>query len=230
MRKVFIIVIVIFLCIFVYFGGKMLVDYFNDVYIVMSDPNNNSSVSGTFSFKSTPENIELINSYLAVNNSFIDEMTKEVNNEKTINNVYELMDFFPSFKMYYSFKLKLENAIFNELPDLYNKTVSLSDLELKTFFENNTVYLDKYFGITTLEQLTNIVDNLSTIKSGNFKFGEVIASSIFYNPYGECTVFLLDVTNDNGDFISFSINSYLGYDTENQKAPVLVFDALGGMS
>lgn len=229
MRKVFIIVIVIFICIFVYFGGKILVDYLNDAYVVLADPNN-SSPSGIFSFKSTPENLELINSYLVVNNSFIDEMSKEVNNEKTISNIYELIDFFPSFKIYYSFKLKLENAIFNELPNLYSKTVSLSTTQLKTFFENNGTYLDKNFGITTFEQLTNVVDNLSTLKSGNIKLGEIITSSIFYNPYGECTVFLIDVTNDKGDFISFSINSYLGYETKNQKTPVLVFDALGGMS
>ena len=230
MRKLFIVVIAIFTCICIYFGGKMLIDYLNDVQILMSDSYSDSSTSGSFAFKRTPENLELINSYLIVNNSFISDMSKEVITEKNIKNIYSLISGFPSFKNYYSARLKLEKAIFEGLPYLIDNALTLSDDELEEFFADNSEYLDKTFGITTLEQLTNVILNLNYLQTKDIKYAEIPESSAVYNPYGGSTIFRIKTGYDLSDFVYFSINAYHGYDTENQKAPVIVFDALGGMS
>ena len=223
MRKLFIAVIVIFTCIFIYFGGKMLFNYLSEVKIVITDTYSNSSTSGNFEFKKTPENLELVNSYLKVNNSFLDTMSKEVTLDKEIKNINKVLNKSPNYKHYYSTKLKLEKAVFEGLPFLMD---NLSSGTSETFLKDNSAYL----GITELDQLGNVVSNLSGLVNKEIKFAEVMENSIIYNPYGQSTVFRVKVGFDESDFVYFSVNAFHGYDTETQKAPVIVFNALGGMS
>ncbi len=231
MRKVFMVAIAICICLFTYFGGKMLLEYCNEVSIVMKDAYTNDATSGGFAFKKTPEDLELLNSYLLVNNNFIDELSKDVEEEKSIKNLDDLIDFFPSFKMYYSAKLKIKNIVYTELPYLINNAISLSDNELKNFFENRVDYIATNFGVTSFEDFKNIVDNLSYLQKKEIKYAEIIENSLSYNPYGKCSMFRLKVqSNNENDFTVFSVNAYVGKSTEYQQAPVIVLSAMGGMS
>lgn len=231
MRKVFMIAIAVCVCIFAYFGGKMLLDYCSGMITVISNESSVNSNSGSFAFKKVPENLELINSYLTVNNSFIDEFSKDVKYENSIANLDDLIDFFPSFKMYYSAKLKLKNIVLTEIPYLMENTLSLSDNELKSFFENKSDYIAEVFGITEFEEFKNVVNNLSYLKAKEISYAEIIENSLTYNPYGQCSMFRLKLQgNDETDFVTFSINAYVGKNTDYQQAPVIVVSALGGMS
>lgn len=230
MKKIYTILICIVVCIFVYFCFKMIAEAFQNFNLFLIETYEEQSSSGSFAFKSSPENLELINSYLKVNDSFISEMSKEVYFENDIKNIYTLANKFPSFKYYYSAKLKLEISIFEGLPFLINNALSLSDDELETFLEDNLVYLDKTFGITTLSKLKNIIINLNDLKNKDITYCELANNSTIYNPYGKSTVFRLKVGSSSDDFVYFSINGYHEYNTENQQAPVIVFNALGGMS
>lgn len=231
MRKVFMIVIAACVCIFVYLGGKTLLNYCSGMITVISNESSVNSNSGSFAFKKAPENLELINSYLAVNNSFIDEFSKEVEYENSIANLDDLIDFFPSFKMYYSAKLKLKNIVLTEIPYLMENTLSLSDNELKSFFENKSDYIAEVFGITQFEEFKNVVNNLSYLKAKEISYAEIIENSLTYNPYGQCSMFRLKLQgSDETDFVTFSINAYVGKNTDYQQAPVIVVSALGGMS
>lgn len=227
MRKVFMVVIGIFICIAVYWGGKILIDYSKNVYTVMTYSSNESSSSGNFAFKVTPENLELVNSYLKVNNSFLDTMSKEITLDKEIKNVDKLLNKSPNYKYYYSTKLKLEKAVFNGLPFLMD---NLSSGTSESFLKDNSAYLGEVFGITELKQLENVASNLSGLVNKEIKFAEVMENSVIYNPYGQSTVFRVKVGYDDTDFVYFSVNAFHGYDTETQSAPVIVFNALGGMS
>ena len=225
------VVIAICVCLFAYFGGKMLLEYCNGISIIMNDTYRNDATSGSFAFKKTPENLELLNSYLLVNNIFIDELSKDIEEENSIKNLDDLIDFFPSFKTYYSAKLKIKNIVYTELPYLINNAISLSDNELKSFFENRTDYIGKNFGITSFDEFKNIVDNLSYLQKKEIKYAEIIENSLSYNPYGQCSLFRLKVQSDNeNDFVIFSVNAYVGKNTEYQQAPVIVLSAMGGMS
>ena len=225
------VVIAICVCLFAYFGGKMLLEYCNGISIIMNDTYRNDATSGSFAFKKTPENLELLNSYLLVNNTFIDELSKDIEEENSIKNLDDLIDFFPSFKTYYSAKLKIKNIVYTELPYLINNAISLSDNELKSFFENRTDYIGKNFGITSFDEFKNIVDNLSYLQKKEIKYAEIIENSLSYNPYGQCSLFRLKVQSDNeNDFVIFSVNAYVGKNTEYQQAPVIVLSAMGGMS
>ncbi len=231
MRKVFMIAIAVCVCIFVYLGGKTLLNYCSGMITVISNESSVNSNSGSFTFKKAPENLELINSYLAVNNSFIDEFSKEVEYENSIANLDDLIDFFPSFKMYYSAKLKLKNIVLTEIPYLMENTLSLSDNELKSFFENKSDYIAEVFGITQFEEFKNVVNNLSYLKAKEISYAEIIENSLTYNPYGQCSMFRLKLQgSDETDFVTFSINAYVGKNTDYQQAPVIVVSALGGMS
>lgn len=231
MRKVFMIAIAVCVCIFVYLGGKTLLNYCSGMITVISNESSVNSNSGSFAFKKAPENLELINSYLAVNNSFIDEFSKEVEYENSIANLDDLIDFFPSFKMYYSAKLKLKNIVLTEIPYLMENTLSLSDNELKSFFENKSDYIAEVFGITQFEEFKNVVNNLSYLKAKEISYAEIIENSLTYNPYGQCSMFRLKLQgSDETDFVTFSINAYVGKNTDYQQAPVIVVSALGGMS
>ena len=230
MKKVFIVVIFIFISVFIYFGGKQFLDYLNDLSILIDDAYTKSATVGTFGFKATPENLELVNSYLKVNTSFINEMSKEIHLENNIKNIHTLLNNCPSFKNYYSARLKLENAIFNGFHFLMDNAVYLSDNELEAFFNDNLSYLDKTFGITTLEKFKNIINSLSSLESKNINYCELIDDYTIYNPYGNSTVFRMKVGSSLNDFAYFSINAYHGYNTKNQQAPVIIFNAPGGMS
>lgn len=231
MRKVFMVAIAVCMCIFVYFGGKMLLEYCSGMVTVINNESSLNSNSGSFAFKKAPEDLELINSYLIVNNSFIDELSKEVEDENFIANLDDLIDFLPSFKMYYSAKLKLKNIVLTEIPYLMKNTLSLSDNELKSFFENKSDYIAEVFGATEFDEFKNIVDNLSYIKAKEISCAEIIENSLTYNPYGQCSMFRLKLQgNDENDFVTFSVNAYVGKNTDYQQAPVIVISALGGMS
>ena len=231
MRKVFMVAIAICICIFVYFGGKMFFNYLNELNIMINNTVVDNSTAGTFTFKKTPENLELLNSYLIVNNDFIEKFSKDVKEEDVIDNLDDLIDFFPSFKTYYAAKLKIKNIVYSEFPYLLSDVVSLSDNELTTFFEKNVNYIGKNFGVTSFEEFKNIVDTLSYLQDREIKSAEIIENSLSYNPYGKCSMFRLKVQGSNeNDFVVFSVNAYIGMNTEYQKAPVIVLTAMGGMS
>ena len=78
MRKVFIVTIAICICIFIYFGAKTFANYLDELNLMASDTIASNSTSGSFTFKKTPENLELLNSYINVNNTFIDTLSKDV--------------------------------------------------------------------------------------------------------------------------------------------------------
>lgn len=230
MRKLFFFIIIIVSCIAIYFGVKMFIDYMGDVYIVMVDSYNDSATSGNFAFKNTPENLELVNSYLKVNSKFVKEESKEILLEENIKNIYSLSSGFPTYKDYYSGRLKLEKAVFEGLPYLIDNAINLSSNDLKEFFNDNLEYLDSTFGINDFEQFNNVVTNLNYLQNKNIEYAEIPKSSAIYNPYGANTGFRIKVGSNSNDFVYFSVNAYHAYDTKNQKAPVIVFSALGGMS
>ena len=79
--------------------------------------------------------------------------------------------------------------------------------------------------------LYNIVDNLSYLQNKEIKYAQIIENSLSYNPYGKCSMFRLKVqSNNENDFTVFSVNAYVGKNTEYQQAPVIVLSAMGGMS
>lgn len=231
MRKVFIVTIAICICIFIYFGAKTFANYLDELNLMASDTIASNSTSGSFTFKKTPENLELLNSYINVNNTFIDTLSKDVIRKESIENSDNLINFFPNFRMYYSAKLKIQKAIFDGMPYLIENAIPLSENELKIFYNDKFGYLNETFGIDKFEEFSNIISNLSYLKNGKFAHAEIIENSLTYNPYGKCTLFKLKLYNDDAnDFITFAVNAYLGYSTENQKAPVIIISALGGMS
>ena len=73
--------------------------------------------------------------------------------------------------------------MFEGIPYLYDNALNLSSAELQSFFEHESDYLDKTFGITTLEQLNNILINIAQLKSKELKYVEINESSIMYNTY-----------------------------------------------
>lgn len=223
--------IAVCVCLFAYFGGKMILEYCSGVSVVMKDTYANNSTSGGFAFKKTPENLELLNSYLIVNNGFIDNFSKDVKEKDVVENLDDLIDFFPSFKTYYAAKLKIKNIVYSEFPYLLSDVVSLSDNELTTFFEKNVNYIGKNFGVTSFEEFKNIVDTLSYLQEREIKSAEIVENSLSYNPYGKCSMFRLKIQGSNeNDFVVFSVNAYVGMDTAYQMAPVIVLTAMGGMS
>lgn len=227
MRKLMMVIFGLLVCVCVYFGIRMIIDFATNSYIITADSFNNTSTSGNFALKITPENTELLNSYLKINNSFLTTMSKDVVLENDIKNVNKLLDKSLNFKHYYSTKLKLQKAVFEGLPFLIDNLSAIGD---ETFFKDNSDYLDEVFGITYIEQLNNIFTNLSDLSTKEIKFAQIAENSIIYNPYGKSIVFRIQVGFNETDYISFNVNALQEYSTKNQKAPVIIFNALGGIS
>lgn len=231
MKKMYWFALAVCVCVFVYFGGKSFFNYLSNLKTTYTYYIAQDSDSGTLAFQQTPEDSKLLNSYLIVNTKFIEDgINDSCQNDKKLNDGYLLTDYFPDFKTYYAAKLKLEKAIFQELGNLYTKTHSLNNVELSTFFNNNSKYLDEYFGIVSLDEFKNVVLTLSSSNNSNIASAKIVKASVSYNPYSKATLFRLKVLNESGDVTTFSVNIYQSSKTTSQESPLIMFSSPGGVS
>lgn len=226
MKRAFIAIFAFVIIVFIYFGGKSAIEFYKNYKLILNDNVN----SGTFGFKQNPENQELVSIYLKIADNLIAKLPEDntLSSKDKILDSYKLIDYFPDFKDYYSVKLKLSEAVFNELTPLYNSTVKLSENELKTFFSKKSDYLDKYFGLTKYENFLQFINKLKQYSTLNVSDVKVINDNLYYSDYKKVTVFRISITSGS-DALCLEVNAFHEASTANQQAPVVAFRPIGGV-
>lgn len=230
MRKLYFIVISIGIILCGYWLITSLPVFINKMLSITSELMTESqfSTSGSFAFKSSPEQPDLIKSMLKISLDFIEnppiEVQKTEKNE--IKNFHKLEKFFPNFNYYYIAESKLTDVVFTHFSTLYKEIVLLSDSGLKQYFNNNSENLSKIYGITDYSDFLNIISTIKKLKHEN-GFKCKLEESYFY--VGNSLVLRLILTQpDNSNiYLNAEINIYEA--TDSQSAPsIKVYGELGG--
>ena len=234
MKKIYYIVVAVVVIIFAYFLISELPSFSNKLITVTSNAADNSkfSYTGTFAFKSTPERFELLNEMLNINSKFINNPPLAFPAPKNeIKNFYKLEKYFPDFKTYYITKLKVTDAIINELPLLHKNTSNLTEEELKVFFDNNTTYLETKWGINNFNDFYDLIltiNEFDNLKKSSYELEE----SYFTMPNQGSVNFRLILSQENNTQIYLAAISEVYNSTNFQTNPVVKFfgTVLGGQS
>ena len=189
-----------------------------------------SSNSGNNLFKSTPENLDLINAMISLHTDFtnnppvLDDTPKN-----TIENFYKLEKFFPNFNSYYITKIKIANTLYNELDNLYNDTINLSTDSLNTYFKNNTEYLESNWGLKDFSEFVSVVNTIKNKNELKVKSCE-LENSYLYSSSSNTLNFRIIVKLDNNLEIYLGVLISFDETSDYQTYPVIRFYGTEGGS
>jgi len=164
----------------------------------------------------------LINENLIKNNEF-------ASNYDDIDRFYELQPYFLEYKLYLSTKYKVKQ-ILDELPSLINKTAGLSESGINSYYEQNSEYIDKVFGIENAEEFKVAINSLKPLKSQKKLKLTYNPDSIFHNT-SQRTISIFSIIEGKDSMASVNFKFMPYYSTVNQSAPyVKIVGIDGGMS
>lgn len=162
MKKVYILVILLVIIGFLYFGIKGLSSFTAKLINVTTDSVRSELIMVEQNkFKSTEENTDLTIAFLNINTKFIANPPIEYNiGNKKISNFHQIESFFPNFEIYYKQKLKISKIIYSELEKLQTDTKDLSNKELKDYYFNNTSYLYNNLGFNSTDSFESLIHTI----------------------------------------------------------------------
>lgn len=220
MRKLIIGVVIVSAIILGVVGFQQLLTFGKNLFTVVSYQQHASQQEfDSVKFKSVNENTSLLPSVLAVNESFLKTPPLKKTTTKKLEKAYELLDFFPNNQTYHTAKRKIEKAVFTELPILHSRIAGLSDKELDSFFSANTLYLDKNFGITDIDDFRLLAFSLSSMKSGNIVGCSVVSDSVLFNSFDNSSLFNIVIETEDKKKMQLGVTARLESSSPNQNSP-----------
>lgn len=105
----------------------------------------------------------------------------------------------------------LNNLVYDYLPNLFNQINGINDAQILNLFENNKSEIEENLGIRNIEDFTNLVKYLQTIKFDNNGFESSEIDTESYRSAGQ------------GSYLSFIIK--LKYENLDQEINLRVFFA-----
>ena len=105
----------------------------------------------------------------------------------------------------------LNNLVYDYLPNLFNQINGINDAQILKLFENNKSEIEENLGIRNIEDFTNLVKYLQTIKFDNNGFESSEIDTESYRSAGQ------------GSYLSFIIK--LKYENLDQEINLRVFFA-----
>ncbi len=105
----------------------------------------------------------------------------------------------------------LNNLVYDYLPNLFNQINGINDAQILNLFENNKSEIEENLGIRNIEDFTNLVKYLQTIKFDNNEFESSEIDTESYRSAGQ------------GSYLSFIIK--LKYENLDQEINLRVFFA-----
>ena len=105
----------------------------------------------------------------------------------------------------------LNNLVYDYLPNLFNQIKRINDAQILNLFENNKSEIEENLGIRNIEDFTNLVKYLQTIKFDNNGFESSEIDTESYRSAGQ------------GSYLSFIIK--LKYENLDQEINLRVFFA-----
>lgn len=183
---------------------------------------NISSVKYTSNTQSS-DTSKLLNSVINLNNYFLGEQPLQISEDNKFKKSYHLIAYYPIYRKYYAMKTKVEIAIYENLPNLYRKTISMNDTEIRSYFNSNSPYIDKIWGITNSNDFITLVKNLRILKSSSIDSVSLYESSIYNDAKKNTVYFLISVVDDKSNELLLNVTSNYTDFSDNQKSPYITF-------
>jgi len=193
--------------------------------------------SGRISSSSTNDKVryEPTNYVIANKEDALEEIKKitlglkneyEKSNEKVnlfeIGNIHKLEDYFYEYKSYAVVKYKLLNII-DDLPKLYSKIKGYGDSQLETYFNENSNYIESYYGITSSSEFIDLAKSLSFLGNGKIKKVVVDTGSIELDYENDVLIFDTKLRADNGNVETYFVRADYNKSRDNQVKPYVSF-------
>jgi len=160
----------------------------------------------------------------------IKEITVELKNEQTvadtiglfeIGNIQKIEPFFYEYEQYITVKYKLLNIV-EDLPRLHRTIKGYTNEQLINYFNENSSYIEKYYGITASNEFVNLAKSLSFLGKNDISFAAVRTASIEFDYDSDMLLFIFRVdAGENSEIYSVKVEYYKS--TDNQVKPYVTF-------
>lgn len=205
---------------------KMLKINFN--FMDMQSSNRISTTSTVDSVRYEPTNYVIANKEdalteikqitLGLKNDYINSNNKAKLFE--IGNIHKIENLFYTYKSYAIVKYKLLNII-EDMPKLYNATKGYSNEQLTNYFNNNSAYIDKVYGITTATDFIELSKSLKFLDNSKIKYATVEVVTIDFDYDNDCLTFDMELEGNSIGWYSVRTDFYKSND--NQVKPYVSF-------
>lgn len=229
-RGIYIVVIVLLvLCIIIF--GKDLLDLIKlnlsflstktETQVVVKD--SMKSIKYAANDNIVENNDEILKELKELNNTLIAN-DRDNDNIFEIKNIHKIKDYYPEYKRYFIVKYKLFNMV-EDIPNLYNKTKSLTDTQLENYFYNNANIIEQKYGIADKESFVNFANSLDFLNNKEITSVSIRISSIVCDAENYNVTFNLVLFTGENDYREYKIKTDYYITTDNQTAPyVTIFN------
>lgn len=139
-----------------------------------------------------------------------------------IANINKIENFFYEYEKYAIVKYKLLNII-EDLPKLYKNTKGYSDNQLKSYFEQNSVHIESYYGIKNSSDFVNLAKSLDFLDNSGVKLAVVLDSTINFDYENDVLTFNMRISSNNDKRGVYLIKSEYYKTSDNQVTPYVSF-------
>jgi len=155
---------------------------------------------------------------LGLKNDYINSNNKDKLFE--IGNIHKIENFFYTYKSYAIVKYKLLNII-EDMPKLYSVTKGYSNDQLTNYFNSNSTYVDKVYGITDSTEFIDLAKSLSFLGSGKVNDATVKVETISFNYDNDYLTFSIELEGNNTS--SYFVRAEYYKSNDNQVKPYVSF-------
>lgn len=217
----------------------LLIDLVKTVAVTAGYRNNQSSSqrisssSNASEIRYAPETVVITNKEDALTEikkitlSLKDEYEKSQNKERLfeIANIHKIKNLFYNYEKYAIVKYKLLNII-EDLPKLKKATNGYSAEQLKNYFDQNSEYIEEYYGIIDNSNFAKLIKSLEFLGSSNIAFATLNSSTIRFDQNNDVLNFKIELGVENGNSKFYIVNSNYYKSSDNQIFPYVTFTAV----
>ena len=138
-----------------------------------------------------------------------------------IGNIQKIEPFFYEYEQYITVKYKLLNIV-EYLPRLHRTIKGYTNEQLINYFNENSSYIEKCYGITASDEFVSLAKSLSSLGNNDISFAAVRTASIEFDYESDMLLFIFRVdAGENSEIYSVKVEYYKSND--NQVKPYVTF-------
>lgn len=129
---------------------------------------------------------------------------------------------FANTSNYYKGEIKLEEAIYKYIPQLMEATKSMTNSQIKAYYDANADLIEKQFGIISGDNLVKLVGSMDKLEGKKFTKVNIPANAITENYKDLSLNFLIEMVLEDGSKVApISVNLSHMKSSPNQAAPYI---------
>lgn len=135
-----------------------------------------------------------------------------------IGNIHKIENLFYNYESYAIVKYKLLNII-EDLPKLNNAIKGFSNSQLEVYYDENSAYIEKYYGITSSSEFVGFAKTLSFLGNGGIKRVALEVASINFDYDNNNLGFNIKLRAANDKIATYFIRCDYYKSSDNQVKP-----------